>query len=55
MRALVVTPGHAGSGRLLEVPEPSLSDGTLLVQTIAIGICGTDVEIKTILVSDGHV
>lgn len=45
MRALVVTPGHTESGRLLDVPEPSLSDGSLLVQTIAIGICGTDVEI----------
>src|SRR3954468_1556584 len=45
MRALVVTPGHANSGRLVDVPEPALSDGTLLVQTIAIGICGTDIEI----------
>ncbi len=45
MRALVVSPGHAGSGHLRDVPEPPLSDGTLLVQTIAIGICGTDVEI----------
>ena len=42
MRALVVTPGRAQSGRLIEVPEPSLSDGTILVQTVAIGICGTD-------------
>lgn len=45
MRALVVTPGHAKSGRLFEVPEPPLSHGALLVQTIAIGICGTVVEI----------
>src|SRR4051812_19505982 len=45
MRALAVIPGQAKSGRLLDVAEPSLSDGTLLVQTIAIGICGTDVEI----------
>ncbi len=45
MRALAFTPGHADSGRLLELPEPPLTDGTLLVQTMAIGICGTDVEI----------
>ncbi len=45
MRALAFTPGHADSGRLLDVPEPPLGDGTLLVQTLAIGICGTDVEI----------
>jgi glucose 1-dehydrogenase len=45
MRALVVTPGQANSGRLLDVPEPPESDGTLLVQTVAIGICGTDAEI----------
>jgi threonine dehydrogenase-like Zn-dependent dehydrogenase len=45
MRALVVTPGEAESGRLVDIPEPPLSDGTVLVQTVGIGICGTDVEI----------
>jgi glucose 1-dehydrogenase len=45
MRALVVTPGQANSARLVDVPEPPLSDGTLLVQAVAVGICGTDVEI----------
>jgi len=45
MRALAVRPGQPNSGRLLEVPEPSLADGALLVQTLAMGVCGTDVEI----------
>jgi threonine dehydrogenase-like Zn-dependent dehydrogenase len=46
MRALVVTPGQAKSVRLIDVPEPPAEDGGLVVQTVAIGICGTDVEIS---------
>ena len=45
MRALAVTPGKPRSAYLLDVPEPGLEMGSLLVQTLAIGICGTDVEI----------
>lgn len=45
MRALAVTPGQPHSACLLDVPEPGLEMGSLLVQTLAIGICGTDVEI----------
>jgi threonine dehydrogenase-like Zn-dependent dehydrogenase len=45
MRALTVKPGTADSGRVEEVPEPPLSDGGLLVQTLAVGVCGTDLEI----------
>jgi threonine dehydrogenase-like Zn-dependent dehydrogenase len=45
MRALAVTPGQARSACLLDVPEPSPEMGSLLVQTLAMGICGTDVEI----------
>lgn len=45
MRALAVSPGQGNGGRLVEVPEPPLADGALLVQTLAIGVCGTDVEI----------
>ena len=45
MRALAVTPGQPRSACLLDVPEPGLEMGSLLVQTLAIGICGTDVEI----------
>lgn len=45
MRAITVEPGRAGSLRLEEVPEPPESDGPALVETMAIGICGTDAEI----------
>ena len=45
MRALTVIPGHEGSARLTEVPEPPADDGPVLVDTLAIGICGTDAEI----------
>ena len=45
MRALVVTPGQPNSGPLVEVPEPSPDSGSLLVHTLAMGICGTDDEI----------
>lgn len=45
MRALTVGPGQAGSARLEDVPEPPPGDGPVLVETQAIGVCGTDQEI----------
>jgi threonine dehydrogenase-like Zn-dependent dehydrogenase len=45
MRALTVRPGERGSARVEDVPEPPESDGGILVRTVAIGICGTDLEI----------
>jgi len=45
LRAITVTPGKGGSARLEEVPEPSPSDGAVLVHTLALGVCGTDREI----------
>src|SRR4249920_2876551 len=45
MRAITVLPGIANSARLDEVPEPPLSDGAVLVRTMALGVCGTDHEI----------
>ena len=45
MRALTVQPGQAGSASVTEVPEPPAADGPLLVETLAVGICGTDLEI----------
>jgi threonine dehydrogenase-like Zn-dependent dehydrogenase len=45
MRALTVEPGRAGSARLEEVPDPPASDGPVVVETLAIGVCGTDAEI----------
>src|SRR6516165_12759102 len=45
MRAITVAPGIAGSARLDEVAEPPVSDGPVLVRTIALGVCGTDRDI----------
>ena len=45
MRALTVAPGQAGSARLEEVDEPSVADGEILVEGLAVGLCGTDAEI----------
>jgi len=45
MRAITVIPGQQGSVGLTDMPEPPHDDGPVLVETQAIGICGTDVEI----------
>jgi threonine dehydrogenase-like Zn-dependent dehydrogenase len=45
MRAITVIPGQAGSARLDDVPEPDEAAGALLVDGLALGICGTDGEI----------
>jgi len=45
MRAVTVVPGQRDSVALADMPEPPLGDGPVLVQTQAIGICGTDLEI----------
>jgi threonine dehydrogenase-like Zn-dependent dehydrogenase len=45
MRAITVKPGHAGSVRLDDVPAPEPDDRMVLVQAIALGVCGTDIEI----------
>jgi glucose 1-dehydrogenase len=46
MQAITVIPLQAGSARLDEVAEPSSEEGALLVQTLAVGVCGTDLEIS---------
>ena len=45
MRAVTVEPKCAGSMRLEDVAEPDESLGSVLVETIAVGVCGTDTEI----------
>jgi glucose 1-dehydrogenase len=47
MKAVTVQPGVAGSVRFEEVPEPDQSTGSVLVEAVAVGICGTDVEIAS--------
>lgn len=45
MHALTVLPSRADSAAVIETPEPEPADGELLVDAIAVGICGTDKEI----------
>jgi threonine dehydrogenase-like Zn-dependent dehydrogenase len=45
MRALTVVPGIPNSAKVVEMPEPPLTDGAVLVRTLALGVCGTDREI----------
>ena len=37
----------AGSVAYQEVPEPEEGTGSILVEAVAVGICGTDVEIAS--------
>jgi threonine dehydrogenase-like Zn-dependent dehydrogenase len=45
MKGITVRPGTRGSARLDDLPDPAPSEGTVLVETIAVGVCGTDAEI----------
>ena len=47
MKALTVVPGKSGTTALEDVEEPPGSDGPVLVETLAVGVCGTDVEITS--------
>lgn len=42
MRALTIAPGQSSSARLDDLPEPDPSEGPVLVEALAIGVCGTD-------------
>jgi threonine dehydrogenase-like Zn-dependent dehydrogenase len=45
MRALAITRDQPNSAALVEFPAPPLEEGSVLVETLAIGVCGTDREI----------
>ena len=45
MRAITLLPGVPHSAQLDDIPEPPESQGSLLVRTLALGVCGTDREI----------
>jgi threonine dehydrogenase-like Zn-dependent dehydrogenase len=45
MKAITVLPGQAGSARLDDIAEPAPEEGPVLVETLAVGVCGTDLEI----------
>jgi len=43
----MLTPGQSGSAAVEEIGEPAASEGPVLVATMAVGICGTDLEIAS--------
>jgi len=45
MRAITIKPKTPGSAQLQDVPDPPESDGSVLAETLAVGVCGTDVEL----------
>jgi threonine dehydrogenase-like Zn-dependent dehydrogenase len=45
MRAITVEPKKPGTAKWEKVEEPDARDGSILVEAIAVGVCGTDVEI----------
>jgi threonine dehydrogenase-like Zn-dependent dehydrogenase len=45
VRAITLSPGVADSADLDHIPEPPESHGSILVRSLALGVCGTDREI----------
>ena len=45
MKAITVEPKQSNSARWDDIPEPDVQEGSILVEAIAVGVCGTDVEI----------
>jgi D-arabinose 1-dehydrogenase-like Zn-dependent alcohol dehydrogenase len=45
MKAITGEPKQPNSARYEEFAEPDAREGSLLVEVIAVGVCGTDVEI----------
>ncbi|HKV95754.1 MAG TPA: glucose 1-dehydrogenase [Candidatus Angelobacter sp.] len=45
MKAITVEPNKAGTARLEDIPNPDVRQGSVLVETVAVGVCGTDIEI----------
>ncbi len=45
MKAITVEPKKPGSARYEDTPEPDERDGSVLVEAVAVGLCGTDAEI----------
>jgi threonine dehydrogenase-like Zn-dependent dehydrogenase len=45
MRALTIRPGSSGTAALSTVDEPPPGDGPVLVESLLVGVCGTDHEL----------
>lgn len=47
MKAIAITPHVANSARVIDAPEPQMTNDQVLVRMVRGGICGTDAEINT--------
>ena len=45
MKAITVEPDKPETACLEDIAEPDARNGSVLVEAIAVGVCGTDVEI----------
>jgi glucose 1-dehydrogenase len=45
MKAITVEPKKPGTARFEDIPEPDVREGSVLVEAVAVGVCGTDAEI----------
>ena len=45
MKAITVEPKKPGTARYEDFPEPDEREGSMLVEAVAVGVCGTDAEI----------
>jgi threonine dehydrogenase-like Zn-dependent dehydrogenase len=45
MKTITVEPRKPGTALLADVPEPDVREGSVLVEAVAVGVCGTDIEI----------
>ena len=45
MKAITVEPKKPGTAKFMDIPEPDQHEGSVLVEAVAVGVCGTDVEI----------
>ena len=45
MKAITVEPKKPGTARYEDIPEPDEREGSVLVEAVAVGVCGTDAEI----------
>jgi threonine dehydrogenase-like Zn-dependent dehydrogenase len=43
MKAITIEPKKPGTARLADVPESDARDGSVLVEAVATGVCGTDI------------
>jgi glucose 1-dehydrogenase len=45
MKAITVEPRNPGTVNLQDIPDPDSRNGSVLVEALAVGVCGTDIEI----------